>query len=146
MERLHFSTIINAPREKVWDVLWNEATYSAWTVEFGSNGTAESDWKEGSEIRFKDATGQSGMLARIAAKRPNEYMSFRHFGMFNNGVVDTDSPEVKAWAGAEENYTLNSVNGKTELLIEMDITEDHMEFFKKSWPKALDKVKELSEQ
>ncbi len=146
MEKLHFSTNINAPREKVWDILWNNATYSQWTAPFGADGIAVSDWKEGSDIRFSDAAGKSGMLAKIAAKRPNEYMSFRHYGMFDNGVTDTDSPEVKKWAGAEENYTLNSVNGGTELLIDMDITEDHLEFFADAWPKALEKVKALSEQ
>ncbi|RPE08046.1 SRPBCC domain-containing protein [Chitinophaga lutea] len=146
MEKLHFSTSINAPREKVWDVLWNKATYPAWTSVFGEGSTAETDWKEGSEVRFFDSTHQEGMLSRIAVKKPNEYMSFQHLGMIKNGVADTESPEVKAWAGAEENYTLHSANGQTELAVDMDITAEHAEYFKNAWPKALEKVKELSEQ
>jgi hypothetical protein len=44
-------------------------------------------------------------------------------GRWNNGVEDTSSSKVKEWAGAHENYTLKKVNGKTELAIDMDISE-----------------------
>jgi hypothetical protein len=85
------------------------------------------------------------MLSRIAENRPNEYMSIEHLGEVKDGVEDTSSERVKDWAGAHENYTLKKVNGKTELIVDMDITEEFKEMFSKMWPVALDNLKRLSE-
>ena len=52
---------------------------------------------------------------------------------------------VKEWAGAHENYTLKKVDGKTELIIDMDINDEFKEMFANIWPVALDNVKKLSE-
>ena len=35
---------------------------------------------------------------------------------------------------------------KTELVVDMDITEQYKDYFIKTWPRALDKVKELAEK
>jgi hypothetical protein len=85
------------------------------------------------------------MVSMVAANKPNEYMSFRHLGEVKDGVEDTSSDKVKDWAGAMENYTLKEINGKTQLLIDMDITEEFKEMFSQMWPNALKNVKELSE-
>ena len=146
MEKLNFSIGINAPREKVWDVLWDDSSYREWTSVFSEGSYAETDnWKEGSKVRFLGANGE-GMSSLVAVNRPNEFMSFKHVGMINNGVEDNESDEVKKWAGATENYTLDGANGTTTLKVELDITPEHKEYFDKTWPKALDKVKTLSEQ
>ena len=73
-------------------------------------------------------------------------MSFKHLGMIKDGTEDTESEEVKKWAGAFENYTLEQTNGTTHLKVEMDMTPEHKEYFEKTWPIALDKVRYLSEQ
>ena len=65
---------------------------------------------------------------------------------YKDGLEDMDSEEVKKWAGALENYTLRPSNGNTELLIDMDISEEYKDYFDDTWPKALEKVKELSEK
>jgi len=44
-----------------------------------------------------------------------------------------------------ENYTLKSVDGKTELLIDLDVTDGIEEYMSDTWPKALQKVKDLAE-
>ena len=73
-------------------------------------------------------------------------MSFRHLGEIKDGVEDTTSEKVLGWAGATENYTLKEANGKTEVLVEMDINEEFAEMFKDIWPKALNILKELAEK
>jgi hypothetical protein len=73
-------------------------------------------------------------------------MSFEHLGVVKNGVEDTESDSVKGWAGAKENYRLTDINGKTKLLVDMDSTDEFKDYFLKTWPVALDKVKELSEK
>ncbi len=145
MEKLHFSSTINAPIQKVWDILWADETYRQWTAAFSEGSYAESDWKEGSRIVFLGPSGD-GMLARIAEKREPNYMGFEHLGMINNGVEDTTSDKVKDWAGARENYSLSESNGQTTVAVDMDITEEYKDMFSNMWPKALEKLKEISEK
>lgn len=144
MDKLQFKTTINAPKEKVWDILWNGDNYSKWTSVFAEGSTVQTDWKEGSKVLFLDGQGK-GMVSSIAANKPNEYMSFKHLGIVDNGVEDTESEQVKEWAGAEENYTLKEANGKTELIIDLDINDTFKDYFENTFPKALEKVKELAE-
>lgn len=65
-----------------------------------------------------------------------------------NGIEDTESEEVKSWAGAKENYRLSDEDGKTKLKVELDIDEknDFKDYFLKTFPVALEKVKELAEK
>ncbi len=145
MEKINFSTTINAPKEKVWKTLWDDASYRKWTSVFSPSSYAETDWKEGSKVLFLDGQG-SGMVSKIEANRPNEFMSFKHLGIVKDNVEDTESDAVKGWAGAFENYTLKEVNGGTELLVELNMNEEHKEMFMGMFPKALENVKKLSEQ
>lgn len=143
MQQLNFSTTIDAPKEKVWQALWEDSNYRNWTSAFCEGSYAETDhWKEGSKILFL-SPGGNGLVSEVAVNRPNEFMSFKHHGEVKNGVEDTSSEKVKAWAGATENYTLNETAGKTTLTVTMDITEDFKDYFLDTWPKALDKIKAL---
>ena len=145
MQKSNYSIIIDAPREKVWEQLWGEQSYRDWTKAFSPDSNVETDWKQGSKAVFGDGTG-NGMVARIAERRDNEYMSIEHLGEVVDGVEDTTSEKVKAWAGARENYTLNDKDGKTEVLIDMDTTDDFKEYMDEAWPKALKRLKEISEK
>jgi hypothetical protein len=146
MQKIHVSTSINAPKEKVWKVLWDDSSYRKWTSAFMEGSYAETDnWKEGSKVLFLDGKG-SGMVSRVAANRPNEFMSFEHLGMMNDGKEDVSSEKVKEWAGALENYTLKETNGKTELSVDMDVSDEYKDYFIETMPKALEQVKSLSEK
>lgn len=144
MEKQEFKIAIDAPREKVWEVLWTDDTYRAWTKPFTEGSHAITDWKKGSKVLFLDGKG-SGMVSTIDEKIPNEYMSFKHLGVVKGGVEDVDSDEVKVWSGAHENYTLKDVRGKTELVVDMDINDEFKDYFSATFPIALQKVKELAE-
>ncbi len=144
MKKETFKITIDAPREKVWKVLWDDATYRKWTSAFTEGSYAKTDWKEGSKVLFLDPNND-GMVSTIAVNRPNEFMSIKHLGEVRNGVEDVESEKVKQWAGALENYTLKNVDGKTELTIDMDMDEAHRDMFAQMWPKALQNVKELAE-
>ena len=73
-------------------------------------------------------------------------MSFEHLGVVKNGVEDTESDSGKDWAGAKETYRLIDENGKTKLAVDMDCTDEFKDYFLKTWPVALETVKELSEK
>lgn len=145
LKKKAFSVTIDAPPEKVWEQLWGETSYPVWTAVFSQGSRAETDWKKGSKVHFLNDKNE-GMVSLIAESIPNEYLSLQHMGNVSNGIEDLDSPEAKQWQGSEENYTLKTVSGKTELTVEIDITEEYEDMFSSTFPKALDELKKLSEQ
>ena len=122
----------------------DDATYRQWTSVFSEGSYAVTDWKEGSKALFLTPEGD-GMVSRIAAHRPNEFLSIRHLGAVKNGVEETESEASKTWAGALENYTLRDVGGSSTLTVEMDVTNEYEKYFEETWPKALAKLKEVAE-
>jgi uncharacterized protein YndB with AHSA1/START domain len=140
LQRLQFSIDINAPRGRVWDVLWNDATYRDWTSAFSASSYAVSDWDQGSRIQFLDGSG-SGMVALIETKRPPEFMSFRHIAEIKDGQ---EQPPA-GWTGAHENYTLTERGSGTLLTVDLDAPAEYREMFDAAFPKALQRVKTLAE-
>lgn len=145
MEKLHFKINIDAPAKKVWETMLHDQTYRQWTSAFHEGSHYQGSWEAGSKILFLGPEG-SGMVSEIAENRPHEFISIKHLGIVNKGVEDTESKEAKKWAPAFENYEFLEKEGKTTLAVEMDIEEDYKEMFHKMWPKALQKLKELSEK
>lgn len=140
MVKEKFTTMINAARNAVWHVLWTDEYYRKWTAVFSEGSYAESDWNEGSEIKFLAKTG-SGMYSMIEKKSEPDVMSFKHIGEIKDG----EKQPPGSWSGAKETYFLKDVDGKTELTVEMDITEEYMSYFKEHFPKAIAVIKELAE-
>jgi hypothetical protein len=149
MQKLNFSITINSPVEKVWNTMLDDKTYRDWTEAFSPGSHYVGSWNKGSKILFLGPNEQGimgGMVSRIKDNRKHEYISIEHLGMVQDGIEDTTSNEVKQWAGSLENYTFKDINGKTELIVDMDINEDYKDMFNDMWPKALQKLKELAEK
>lgn len=154
MQQVHESIFINAPREKVWDIMLTKDTYQEWTRPFspgGSASTYDGDWNAiGSTIKFigtDPETGKdTGMIARVKENRKPEYVAVEHYGMMLNGVEDTTSDEVKKWAPSIESYTFTEKDGGTQVDISVDTPEEYAQMFKEIWPKALIELKRISEQ
>lgn len=144
MKTLKFTIHISAPKEIVWKVLWSDDTYRSWTSAFVEGSYAVTDWSEGSEIRFMSPDG-TGMCSTIAHKIPDRFMSFKHSGEYYGEAEHFRDKSSNLWANAYENYTLNETEGITELKVEVDTEEDHVDHFKDVFPKALKKIKELAE-
>ena len=144
MHKLTFSTTINAPKEKVWRTMLEDATYRQWTSAFHEGSHAVTDWKEGSKALFLTPEGD-GMVSRIVTHRPNEFLSIKHVGTVNKGVEDTESEAAKDWGDALENYTVKEVHGASTLTVEMDVSDDYRKYFEETWPKALSKLKDVAE-
>jgi uncharacterized protein YndB with AHSA1/START domain len=140
MDTLKFRVEINAPREKVWETLWGDKTYRLWTSAFSEGSYAESEWLEGSKIRFlgPDGDGMHSMIHKLVA---NEQMQFRHIGEIKNGEETQSS-----WEGAMESYYLSDKNGGTEVRVELDSVGENMDYFNDAFPKALQILKQTAEQ
>lgn len=149
IKKLQFKEIINAPVEKVWDIMLSDETYRQWTEAFHAGSYFEGDWSEGSNIKFLavDDGKLGGMFSKIAKNDKYKFISIEHLGLISEGVVDTESDFAKKFAGAFENYTFNKVDDNTtELLVEVDAEEgEFATMFEGMWPKALEKLKSMCE-
>jgi uncharacterized protein YndB with AHSA1/START domain len=152
-EGMHFSIVINAPKEKVWHTMLDLDTYKIWTEVFAPGSSYEGDWSEGSKMLFigPDENGKmGGMVSQIKESRPYEFVSIEYNGVVKDGKEITTGEEAKEYAGSLENYTFKEMDGKTEVIVDLlgseEIGEELKQYFQDSWPKALQKLKELAEK
>jgi hypothetical protein len=95
MKQLNFTIHINAPREKVWKVLWDDASYRKWTAVFSEGSYAVTDWqKEAKSYSCPQAVKECS--AGSAKSVPNQLMSFEHLGTVKDGVEQPATDERKA--------------------------------------------------
>lgn len=149
MQKIHKTIQIDAPREKVWEVMFDKDQYAKWTEAFHAGSRFEGDWSEGSKMLFigpdEESGKEMGMVSRIAENRAPEFMSIEHLGIYADGVEDTTSDEARKWSPAFENYTLNEKDGGTELVIDQDMQDEYFDAFSQMWDGALKNIKDLIE-
>jgi hypothetical protein len=152
MEKIKFNVSINALAKKVYDVMLginNKSTYEQWTALFNPTSTYEGSWNKGSKMLFtgtNEKGEKGGMVSEISDNIPNRFISIRHYGLLQANVEITDGPEVEKWANGFENYTFEENNEITKVTVDLDITEDFVDYMNQTYPKALDKLKEICEK
>lgn len=152
MKKLQFNVKINAPVSKVYEAmlgLKSKSTYEQWTSLFNPTSTYDGSWNKGSKILFigTDEKGEKGgMVSEVVENIPYQYVSVRHYGLVKDDKEITEGPEVEKWAGGFENYTFKDNNGITEIIVDLDATDDFVEYMNQTFPKALEKLKEICEK
>lgn len=152
MKKLQFKKDINASAEEVYNAMLgigNIGTYEQWASEFNPTSTYEGSWEKGAKIYFigTDENGKrGGMVSEIADNIPFRFVSIRHYGILEGENEITRGAEVEKWTGGFENYAFEENNGVTTVTVDVDATEDHIDFFNQTFPKALDKLQELVEK
>jgi hypothetical protein len=152
MKKLHFTTTINAPVSKIYDCMLginNKSTYEQWTALFNPTSTYEGSWEKGSKILFigVDEKGEKGgMVSKIVENIPNQFVSIQHYGLLKGGEEITEGPEVEKWANGFENYTFEESNGIVIVNAGLlNIPEEFIDYMNDTYPKALEKLKEICE-
>lgn len=151
MKKLQYKIDIKASAEKVYNTMLgmeNKETYQQWTAEFNPTSTYEGSWEKGSKIYFIGTDGngkKAGMVSEIMDNIPFQLVSIRHYGMLDGDNEITEGPEIEQWAGSMENYAFQEHDGVTTVTAECDMAGDYIDYFNTTWPKALQKLKELSE-
>jgi len=151
MKTLQFKISINAPVAKVYDLMLginSKSTYEHWTAMFNPTSTYEGNWDKGNKMLFigVDEKGEKGgMVSKIAENIPNQFVSIQHYGLLQADKEIIEGPEVEQWANGFENYTFEENNGTTTVTVDLDTTEDFVDYMNESYPKALEKLKELCE-
>lgn len=146
--KLKFDVNINAPIDTVYSSMISKDTYSQWTAEFNPSSSFKGSWDKGSKILFVgcDAEGnEEGMVSRIKENIPNKFISIEHLGLLKGSEEITSGVEVEKWAGGLENYYFYSEGNKTKVEVICDSYPEYDEYFSAMWPKALNKLKEISE-
>ena len=152
MKKLQFKKDIKASAEKVYNTMLGIGvieTYQQWTSEFNPTSTYEGSWEKGSKIYFvgTDENGKrGGMVAEIADNIPFRFVSIRHYGILDGENEITEGAEIEKWAGGLENYSLQERDGVTTVTVDIDVTEDYLDYFNTTWPRALGKLKEIAEK
>lgn len=152
MKKLQFNININAPVDKIFDVMLgisNKSTYEQWTAMFNPTSTYEGSWNIGSKMLFigVDEKGEKGgMVSKIVENIPNRFISIQHYGLVKDDLEITEGPEVEKWANGFENYTFEENNEITTVIVDLDTTEDFVDYMNKIYPQALEKLKEICEK
>ncbi|WHF52856.1 SRPBCC domain-containing protein [Chryseobacterium gotjawalense] len=146
METLDYEIHINAPIQKVWDLLWNPETYPIWTQFFAPDSQMKSDWKVGGKTYFTNQKGE-GMVSTIESlDEPNEVV-FKHLGIVKDGVEDTYTKDVKDWSGAEEKYFLRAVDeNMTQLRASLHTSNENEDLMNKGFKEGFAMLKKLAEK
>ncbi|GEO06289.1 ATPase [Adhaeribacter aerolatus] len=136
---------INAPKEKVWEILTRDAYTRQWYAAFSEGAHAETDWQLGSKAVFKDNSGE-GIVAKVIRHEPQEVLAVEYEGLLSGGKEVYDTPEAQAVKGGRESYYLTGQGGHTQLHVEADMGEEYLEMMAGAWDTALLKIKDLAEQ
>lgn len=144
MKTLEFTIEINAPKEKIWKLLWDDITYRDWVSVFCEGSYAKSNWNEGDSIYFLSQDGR-GMNSIIDKKIENQYMAFKHISEMKDFEPQPVDEAASEWSGGMEIYELIPNQSSVTLKVLMDTLEKYIEYFETTFPKALERVKELSE-
>lgn len=142
---IQFAVTINAPVPTVWRLMLGPESYRRWAAVFAEGTYFEGSWEQGTRMKFLSPPSGDGMLSEIAENRPNAFIAIRHLGVIGNGVEDTTSESVRAWAPAYENYSFTPVPEGTKLVVDLDVPGEWVEYMSEAWPKALLALKQLCE-
>lgn len=146
MKTLEFKISIAADKQKVWNMMLSPETYKEWISVSFPGSHYEGTWKQGETIKFL-SPGYGGTLATLVECKPFELVVAKHIAVINaDGTEDRSSSVAQTWIGTTETYTFTGSNGNTELRVEMDIYPEWEKMFTESWPKTLDKLKQICEK
>ena len=142
MRKMQFSIKIQASRKKVWNTLWDDKTFRDWGNIIDEGQYMLGELKEGNKVQFISSVSGYGVTSLVKKLIPNKFVSFKQ-------VSDTKDigrkKREKEWTGGMESYSLMENDGIT-LNVEIDVPPGQEEIFKIRFPKALERIRILTEK
>ncbi len=142
MKDMKFTIQINAPKEKVWSTLWQDATFRDWSGLIDPGTYMVGELKEGNEVQFISAENGYGVTSLVDKVVENEFLRLKHRQDTQETGTKTREDE---WTGGKEEYTLTDENSVTTLTAVFDVPQKMEEYFNDAYPKAFARVKVLAE-
>jgi uncharacterized protein YndB with AHSA1/START domain len=148
-EMLHFEIVIDNSPGNIFRLMIEDKGFRKWTSVFNAESRFSGSWEKGGEIMFlgTEADGSTGgMVCRIRENIPGKFLSIESLGEIVDGREASTYDNDSAWNGSLENYSLKPEGDRTLLCVDTDVPPDFRPYFTETWPKALQKLKELCEQ
>lgn len=143
MKEMRFQVEIRATKERVWDTLWQDETFREWAGIIDPGTYMKGELQEGSEVEYISAENGYGVTSLVEKLTPGEFVLLRHSAdTQDSGVRERD----KQWTGGKESYCLMESDGTTTLTATFDVPPELEEYFTVTYPKALERVKDLAER
>jgi hypothetical protein len=73
-------------------------------------------------------------------------MAFKHLSELKNSKEIPVDQAAQEWTGSMETYELSQNGDATSLKVKIDVVEKFKDYFTDTFPKALQKVKQLAEK
>lgn len=129
---------INAKPKDIWHIILNPD--NQWGLAFGGGATAETDWKEGSQIIWRDLRNNIGANGIVELHQQEKYLQLHYFDDAEPkpGTKPGDYYEKFRMVSDKEEYILSIEIGKIE---RRDIPSHQG-----MWDKAIHIIKELAEK
>ena len=144
IRKLVYEVEINASAAKVWKMLWDKENYTRWAEPFSKGTYYTGELKAGQRVHFLIPSGD-GMYSDIAFCEENKLMMIKHIGFIKDLKELPPDAETQRWTGCFETYKLNGKDGKTHVRVEADAVVNDAAYMQKTFPVALNKLKELAE-
>ena len=130
---------INAPVSKVWEAITDPVSIRNWAAAFGHGTHADSEWKAGSIIEWKDMGGNVGAKGIITRMDECEQLKVDFFDDFklSNPEDLGEYSEIYDLSGDDERTTLKVTIGPIE--------ERYVKSFDTMWDRAMINIKNLCE-
>lgn len=142
MNPMQFSINIHAPKEIVWKTLWQDNTFREWANIIDPGTYMVGDIKEGNEIQFISSENGYGVTSLVEKLITNKFLLLKH----SADTQETGAQErEKQWTGGFEQYTLTEEKNITTLTVSFDVPPELKDYFKNTYPKALERIKILAE-
>lgn len=148
MERLEFTTEINAPVEKVFNTMLAPETYKQWTAVFSPTSDYEGEWAQDAKIMFTmlDNDGKrGGMVGIVEQYVPNKVVSVRFIGVLDGENEITEGDAIQSFVGIYENYYFESLDHGTSVRVEVDVDAEYRSYMLETYPRSLTILKQIAE-
>jgi uncharacterized protein YndB with AHSA1/START domain len=131
---------LNASLGRVWKIVTEPALIKEWASAFGHGTHADSEWKVGSTVEWKDMGGNIGAKGIISNMEPEKELRVDFF----DDVKMTDPAELGEYS---EIYSMKNDGDVTTLTITMGPLEHkYMKGFVPMWDRAFKLIKNLAEK
>jgi uncharacterized protein YndB with AHSA1/START domain len=132
------SICIRAGLKDIWNIILNPD--NQWGLAFGGGATAETDWKEGSQIIWRDLQNNIGANGIVEVHQPEEYLQLHYY--------DDVQPKPEATPG-DYYEKFRVVSDKEECILSIEIGKMErrdIPSHQKMWDRAINIIKELAEK